>query len=144
MCAIVISDDGKLIFTGSYEKTVRWRDARNGKAIGKPMERSSWVDHLAIRTDGDVIVSGYRDFSILQWDAESDEKIGDHIIAAGYIENLVISNNGAIITCRSSYYNFVKQWNIKTGEPLCEPMKWSEEQYVLDEMRRARLCGEQE
>ena len=39
--AIVISDDGKLILTSSRDTTARRWDARNGKAIGKPVERSS-------------------------------------------------------------------------------------------------------
>ena len=56
--SIVISDDGKLIVTGSKDKTVRRWDAKNDKAIGKPMEHSVEVWELAVSTDSNVIVSG--------------------------------------------------------------------------------------
>ena len=142
--AIVIGDDGKLIVTGSWDKTVRRWDAINGKAIGKPMEHCGGVEEVAISTDGSVILSGYKDGSIIRWNAETGEKIGEPIEAAGSTENLVISSNGSIFACGSPFYDFVQQWETATGEPVGERMKWSEGQHVLDEMRRARLYGEQE
>ena len=45
---------------------------------------------------------------------------------------------------RFPFSDFVPQSETATGESLGERMKWSAGQHVLDEMRRARLCGEQE
>ena len=142
--AIEISVDGKLIVTSSYDKTVRRWDARNGKAIGNPMKHSYRVADLAISPDGSVIVSGHGDGSIARWKTKTGEKISDPIKAAGPAYNVVMSNNGGIIACGSLLDDFVQQWEITTGEPVAERMKWSEGQHVLDEMRRARLSGEQE
>ena len=144
MNTIVISDDGKLIVTGSNDKAVRRWDAGNGEAIGKAMEHYGGVWELRISPDGSVIVSGVDNNSIIRWNAETGEQIGDPIKVAGLARNIVISYDGATIACGTPFNDFVQQWKTTTGEPVCERMKWSEEQHALDEIRRARLCGEQE
>ena len=62
----------------------------------------------------------------------------------GSAHKIVLSNEGETITCGSIYHDYVQKWETKTGKTMCEPMKWIEGKYKLDEMERARLCGVQE
>ena len=107
------------------------------------LEHSVHLVGIAISTDGSVIVSSYKDRRIIRWKAEADEKVGCPIEAAGLPQNLVRSSSGAIVACGSASDDFVQHWETATVEPVGEPMKWSEGQHVLDEIRRARLCGAQ-
>ena len=154
--AVVISDDGKLIVTGSWDGTVRRWDARTGGAIGRPMKRhSDWISSLAISTDGDLnvssssrslgrsIVFGFCK-SMRRWNARAGVQVGSDIKVPDFPDKIVISNDGENIACASKYRDCVQKWETKTGEPRCEPMKWSEGGPVLHEMERARLCGDKE
>lgn len=76
--------------------------------VGKPMEHSSWVVDLAIRTDGSKIVSGSTYGRIIRWVAETGKKIDDPINVAGWTENLVISSCGRIIACGSQISDYVE------------------------------------
>ena len=55
-----------------------------------------------------------------------------------------MSNDGETIACRSMVCDYVQKWETMTGKPIGEPMKWNEGEHMLDEMERARLCGDQE
>ena len=79
-----------------------------------------------------------------RWNARTGEQIGDDIEVPGCAENIVISNDGGTIACGSKPDDYVQKWETSTGKPICEPMKWSEGEHMLDEMERARLCGDQE
>ena len=59
-------------------------------------------------------------------------------------DKIVLSNDGKTIACGSSRDDYVQKWETNTGKPLIEPMKWSEGVQILDEMERARLCGDQD
>ena len=145
--AIVISDDGKHIFTGSDHGTVRRWDARTGEEVGKSMKHSGGheygIDDLVISIDGKLIVSGaYR--SLERWDARTGERVGDYIKVPGWARNIIISNDGETIAWGSKFYGYVQKWETKSGKPVGEPMKWSEGEHMLEEMERARLCGDQD
>ena len=98
---------------------------------------------ITISTDGNLIVSGSY-ASMLRWDARTGEQIGDGIQVPGRAENITLSNDRGTIACGSPYGNYVQKWDAMTGEPICEPMKWSDGERMLDGMERARLCGDQE
>ena len=60
------------------------------------------------------------------------------------MEKIAISNDGETIAGGSRYGNYFQKWETMTGKPICELMKWSKGEHMLDEMERARLCGDQE
>ena len=139
--AVVISDDGKLIVSGANDTTVRRWNAKTGQPIGKPMEgHSHGIADLGISVDSNIIVSGSWEM-MQRWNAATGEKIGGRIKVQGCARNVVISNNGKIITCAVPL-SYVQQWETMTGKPIGEQMKWSVGQDMLDEMKRARLCGD--
>ena len=142
--AVVISDDGNLIVTGSKDRTIRRWSAGTGEEIKKPIEVHS-VDELilTISTDRNWIVSVWRG-GIQRWNARSGEQIGDNMQVPGRAHKIVLSNDGETIACGSDHDDYVQKWETKSGKPVCEPMKWSEGKYMLDETERARLCGDQE
>ena len=117
----------------------------NREEIEKPIEVHSVDDLiLAISTDGNRIVSGSGDGSIRQWDSRTGKQVGEDNELPDSVKKIVISNDGQTIAGGSRHGNYVQKWETKTGKTICEPMKWSEGEHMLDEMERARLCGDQE
>ena len=145
--SIVISDDGKNIFTGSEDGTIRRWDARTGEEVGKPMKHSGGgslgIESLVISTGGKLIVAGSNG-SLGRCDARTGERIGDEIKVPGWALNVMISNDRETIACGSEDHNYVQKWETISGDPIGEPMKWSEGEHILDEMKRARLSVDQE
>ena len=140
----MISDDGKLIVTGSWDISVRRWDARTGEAIEKPLEgHSDYIRSLAMGTDGNLIVSGTVS-SLRRWDARTGEQIGDDIKVPGWADTIVLSNDGKTISCGSCHSDYVQKWETNTGKHVGESIKWSKGEHILDEMERARLCGDRE
>ena len=66
--AVMISDDGNLIVTGSMVRTIRRWAAGTGEAIRKWMKgHSDLISSLSISTNGNLIVSGSYDGKIRRW-----------------------------------------------------------------------------
>ena len=97
----------------------------------------------AISSDGNLIVSCSYDGSIRQWNARTGEQVGNDIELLGIPGEMVIRNDNDTIACGSEYYDYVWKWETRSGEPVGEPMKWSEGEHILDQIERARLCGHQ-
>ena len=81
-------------------------------------------------------------FTVRLWNARTGEQIGDNIKVPGRPGKMVLSNDGDSIACGSKSYDYVQKWDTTTGKSVDEPMKWSEGEHMLDEMERARLCGD--
>ena len=76
--AVCVSPDGRKIFSGSEDTTLRIWDAETGKQIGEPLQgHSSDVNAVCVSPDGRKIFSGSEDKTIRIWDAETGKQIGE-------------------------------------------------------------------
>jgi WD40 repeat protein len=67
--SIAFSLDGKVVMSGSYDKTVRLWDAVTGAPLQTLEGHSDWVTSVAFSPDGKVVVSGSDDNIVRLWDA---------------------------------------------------------------------------
>ena len=74
--AVAFSPDGKIIITGSRDKTARLWDAATGQPTGKAMEHRADVTSVAFSPDGKTIVTGSRDKTAQLWDAATGQPLG--------------------------------------------------------------------
>jgi WD40 repeat protein len=75
---VAFSPDGKRVVSGSYDKTVRLRDATTGKPIGGPLKgHDETVNSVAFSPDGTRIVSSSADRTIRLWNASTGKLIGE-------------------------------------------------------------------
>jgi WD40 repeat protein/tRNA A-37 threonylcarbamoyl transferase component Bud32 len=124
--AVAFSPDGTLAITGSEDGTARLWDARNGSAVGKPMEHSysgnpQQVWAVAFGPDG-MIATGGRDRMARLWKSPTGDPLG----APLEHERLVCSvtfdpTRAALVT--GSYEGTVLFWDLATRKPVGETIR---------------------
>ncbi|MFQ5779914.1 MAG: WD40 repeat domain-containing protein, partial [Nitrospiria bacterium] len=71
--SVAFSPDGKLLVTGSYDKTVRIWDLETGRAIFS-MTHPNLVRAVAVSPDGKIVASGNYNKTADLWDVETGKR----------------------------------------------------------------------
>jgi WD40 repeat protein len=82
--ALAFSPDGRLLLTGSIDKTARLWDARTGQPVGKPLRHPGGV-WPAVFIDAHTVATGCRDGAARLWDARIGIPIGPPLRHTGVV-----------------------------------------------------------
>lgn len=121
------SADGKLLATGSEDKTIRIWNIAQRRIIKSLKGHNSEIYSLAFSPDGKRLVSGSGDCTAMIWDIESgtcvyrlenDDKYGSTAeggSADAGVTSVVLSPDGALLAA-GSLDTIVRLWDARTGE----------------------------
>jgi len=113
--ALAISPDGKLIATGSKDKTVKLWDANTGKLTATLTGHKGKIYKVIFSPDGRTVASASDDKVPKLWDAQTGQLKASLSGHKGYIYTLEFSPESKSVLTASAD-NTAKLWDANTGE----------------------------
>src|SRR5262249_53875813 len=95
--AVAFSSDGRILLTGSEDRTARLWDAATGKPRLPALEHDGAVHAVALSPDGRTILTGSQDEAARLWDAATGRPIGPLLLHERTIEAVAYSSDGRSI-----------------------------------------------
>ncbi|MDZ8226351.1 caspase family protein [Nostoc sp. ChiVER01] len=115
--SVAFSPDGKMIASGSWDKTVKLWDAATGKEIITLKGHSSKIQGVAFSPDSKTIASAGAENTVKLWDVATGKEIITFNGHSNQVNSVAFSPDGKTIASASSDTT-VKLWNAATGTEI--------------------------
>ena len=122
--AMAFSPDGRIVLTGSSDRTAQLWDAATGAAIAPPLVHQAEIYAVAFSHDGKTVLTGSGDKSARQWDAATGRPIGGPLVHPGLVVAVAYSPDGkTMLTAGGHPDSTARLWDATSGAPIGAPMK---------------------
>ncbi|KAF7880498.1 uncharacterized protein EAF02_007344 [Botrytis sinoallii] len=115
--SVAFSPDGKVVASGSGDKTIRLWDVATGKSLQSLEGHSSRVNSVVFSPDSKVVASGSSDKTIRLWDVAIGESLQTLEGHSDYINSIAFSPDGKVVASGSGDKT-IRLWDVATGESL--------------------------
>ncbi|MEG4417050.1 serine/threonine protein kinase [Microcoleus sp. LAD1_D5] len=116
--SLAISPDGKILASGSWDKTIKIWDLESTELIGTLTGHSDRVNSVAISYDGKMLVSGSSDETIKFWNLHSGDLLCTFPGHSMEVNSVAINPKRPVIASCGGADNTIKLWNLRSGELL--------------------------
>lgn len=111
--SIAFSPDGKILASGSYDKTIKLWNVGTGREIYTFQGHSDSVYSVAFSPDGKILASGSRDKTIKLWDVTTGREIYTLQGHSDWVRSVAFSPDGK--TLASASLDKTIMWDVTTG-----------------------------
>ncbi len=116
----VFSPNGKIVLTGSEDKTARLWDTASGQPLGEPFEHQGTVWSVAFSPDGRKILTGDDAGTARLWDAATGQLLGPPLEHQGKVLSVAFSPDGT--TALTSSDDKAQLWDVASRRPIGKPL----------------------
>ncbi|MCU0488710.1 MAG: WD40 repeat domain-containing protein, partial [Anaerolineales bacterium] len=117
--SVCLSPDGKLGFTGGYDKQIRVWDLDSGRCLRALQGHHNDIKSISISRDGRQLLTGSFDSTIKLWDVERGNCIRTFTGHRDYITSVSWSRDGRFaLSCAGSNDPTVRLWDVVSGSCL--------------------------
>jgi WD40 repeat protein len=120
--AVACSRDGKVVLTGSADKTARLWDMATGQPRGQPLRHQGPVWAVAFSPNRKTVVTGSADKTARLWDAATGEAVGETMHHQDRVDAVAFSPDGKTILTGSADQT-ARLWSAATGQPRGQPLR---------------------
>ncbi|KAM0147384.1 hypothetical protein ACHAPG_010625 [Botrytis cinerea] len=115
--SVAFSQDGKIVASGSGDKTIRLWDTATGKSLQTLEGHSGYVFSVAFSPNGKMVASGSYDKTIRLWDTITGKSLQTLEGYSGSVFSVAFSPNGKMVASGSSDKT-IRLWDTITGKSL--------------------------
>ncbi|MGK7888097.1 MAG: protein kinase [Leptolyngbyaceae cyanobacterium] len=112
--SIALSGDGRLLASGSGDKTVRLWSVQSGDLLHTLTGHSTWVRAIAISPDAQVVASGSNDKSIRLWDVYSGSPLSELQGHSDWVRTVAFMADGQTLLS-AGQDKTIRLWDIPSG-----------------------------
>lgn len=112
--ALAISPNGKILASGSNDKTIRLWNLKDGNRIRTIEGHTGGINAIAFRPDGKILASGSDDQTIRLWGSETGSRQLNIAGHEGAVYSLVFSPDGQTLASGGKD-GLIRFWNLQTG-----------------------------
>jgi WD40 repeat protein/serine/threonine protein kinase/tetratricopeptide (TPR) repeat protein len=122
VAAAVFSPDGKMIVTGSDDRTAQLWDAATARPAGPPLRHEGEVISVAFSPDGQAILTGSHDRTARLWDVATGRQIGSPLQHPNGLTSVAFSPDGKTVVTGCSD-GTTRLWDPATGRSIGTPVQ---------------------
>ena len=141
--SLVLSEDGKRLFSGSMDSTIKVWDLETGQEIRTLRGHTNAVWSLALSRDGKRLFSGSMDSTIKVWDVAAGQEIRTLRGHTAQVLSLALSRDGKRLYS-GSFDKTIKVWDLETDKEILTLRGHTEWIFILaaERGRQTAVLGE--
>lgn len=115
--SLELSTDGKFLFTGSRDKSIKMWDVQSGLEIKSFFSHESTINDLSIGKNSNMLASSSADLTIKLWDVKKGENVWTSPQSKEYMTAVALSPDGRYVAV-GGYDDIMVVYDIKTKDSV--------------------------